>query len=275
MNKLMLTKGRAVACLVLMCLFLVQGCKRELLQPNSKNLQNGISVTEAKAYFNKNLKKAFKSQKLMSSGSLNNAITIEDALANKQPIWEKAYEKIISTGKSVKVPIDFGDAVAVVSPKTNAVVPLTSLNYLFMYKDTIQTIHVEWIILYPDSLWLYGDRSRYTGHIIVKDWDGKTIKKLFYAPIGSTNTTSNTKKKLLSSNGVLNSNVGTEDNLDGAVGFCTLWPTGKCPKTGVCSKTCDNCLQVCAKYSCTLFDCSPECDLPSEPGSGGGGGGDG
>ncbi|MBC6110742.1 hypothetical protein ACFOG5_16830 [Pedobacter fastidiosus] len=81
---------------------------------------------------------------------------------------------------------------------------------------------------------------------------------------------------MLSSDGKMqNSSLDGEDQIGGAIGFCTRWPNGKCPKTGDCSIKCDLCLTVCATLSCTFFDCRPVCDLPSEPGTGGGGGGGG
>jgi hypothetical protein len=273
MNKLTLNKGKAIACLILMCLFLVQGCRKDLLQPNSKDLQNGISIAEARKYFNTNIKRTVKPGLLMSTGPLQKGITLADVLANKEPIWEKAYEKMLSTGSAVKMPIDFGKAYAVVNAQKTEAMPLSSLNYLFMYKDSLQAIHTEWVILLPDSAWLYGNRSVYSGRIIVKDWEGKTIRNLIYNNIGSPYTSSNIKGRVLSSNGKIQ-NTADEIPLIGSGQLC-IRVSLTCPHQSPCTNTyCDMCLNICAKEFCNWIpNCSPECDLPGEPGGNGGGGG--
>ncbi|WP_025142910.1 hypothetical protein [Pedobacter jeongneungensis] len=73
MKKLTLLKGKAIACLIVMCLALVQGCKKDLLQPNSNVLDKSISIEEAKQYFENNLLRLKTSAKLSSSGPIKSA----------------------------------------------------------------------------------------------------------------------------------------------------------------------------------------------------------
>jgi len=276
MKKLTRFKGKAMACLVLMCLFVAQSCRKNNLMPNSNDLRNGISIAEAKAYYEKNLQRPSSSGKLMSTSAQKKEISIESILADKQPIWASAFEKELSTGIGIKVPIDFGNAYAVVNSKTQAVVPLSSLNYLFIYKDSLQTIHAEWVILEPDSSWLYGNRSLYLGKIFVKDWNGKPIKNLWYNQNGIVNPISGLKKNQLSSVGKLQTT--DQEDLNGAAmrpRYC-IRISKTCPKQLPCTDTyCDMCLKYCAKEFCTWTPtCTgPECQLPPPGGGGGGGGG--
>ncbi len=107
MRKLTRSKGKVMACLILMCFFLVQSCKKDFLQPNSKDLQNGLSIAEARKYFEANVKQVAKAKKLMSAGNVTPTTDDESAeaiLNNKELIWESAYQKLISTGNAVKIP---------------------------------------------------------------------------------------------------------------------------------------------------------------------------
>lgn len=182
MNKLML-KGEVAACLILMCLLMVQSCKKDLLQPNSNVLTSSLSIAEAKKYFETTVKPSLKSKTLLSKGVTKpstNDESIAEILDNKEAIWESAYQKLISTGNAVKIPLDFGKTYSVVDVGKKELIPFGSLNYLFMYKDSLQQIHAEWVILLPDKAWLYGKREQYTGKIVVKDWEGNFIKAYDY-----------------------------------------------------------------------------------------------
>ncbi|WP_316801654.1 hypothetical protein [Pedobacter nototheniae] len=280
MNKLTLYKGKAIACLALLCLFLVQSCRKDSLMPNSNDLQKGISIAEAKQYFEKNLLTT-QPERLMSISGSSKDISVESVLAGKEPLWASAYEKVLTTGMSVKVPINFGNAYAIINPKTKAAVPLSSLNYLFIYKDSLQTIHAEWVILDPDSAWLYGNRSQYLGRIYVKDWNGKTIKNLQYDQKGIVSPISYLNKNKLNSVSKLQTTNGEDENgLIGPQRYCIRVSTGRCPKMPPrCDQThCDMCTELCAKEFCNWIPaCSgPECQLPGgnpgSPGNPGGGG---
>ena len=264
MNQLTISKGKALACLILLCLFLGQGCKKDILQPNSPLLKNSLSIAEAKAYFDANLMKDNKPEKLMSTEGRND-VTYEDILNQKQAIWESAYEQLISTGGAVKVPLDFGKVYAVVNKRTNALVPLSTLNYLLMYKDSLQNIHAEWVSLNPDSNWLYGNRNQYTGTIRVSDWHGKTIKNLSYGAMGSKINVS-LKNKLL-----LSTSPSSDPGLENVV-CISIQREGGAACTCADKSNCDMC-NVCAKTICSFPP--PECALCNDPGNPGGNGGGG
>jgi len=99
MKKLTLLKGKAIACLVVMCLVLAQGCKKDLLQPNSNVLDKSISIEEAKQYFENNLLRLNTSAKLSSSGPTKSATNIsQDLNDDQQPMWDAAQFKDLSLG---------------------------------------------------------------------------------------------------------------------------------------------------------------------------------
>lgn len=90
MNKLIL-KGKAMACLIFVCLFVAQSCKKEVLLPNSKDLQSGLSISDAKRwYLNQKLEK----QSSLKPG--NNQSSKE-----LQLIWDLATENLAKNDKSV------------------------------------------------------------------------------------------------------------------------------------------------------------------------------
>ncbi|WP_316804895.1 hypothetical protein [Pedobacter nototheniae] len=247
MKKLTLFKGKAIACLALLCLFLMQSCRKDNLMPNSSDLQKGISIAEAKQYFEANLKQVTNSKKLMSTGkgAQNSGVTnLEALLNNKKPLWDKAYRSLVSNGNAVKIPLDFGSAMAVVGSKKQ-VMPFSSLNYLYMYKDSSSQIHAEWVILKPDSVWLYGNRENYLGKIYVKDWDGKPLKTLSFPAITNNSPTARTsigaKGKIMS--------APTEPILgENGYTFCIRFKTDVCTcPSGPCDwLTCN----VCGRTAC-------------------------
>ena len=106
----------------------------------------------------------------------NNVNSVKEIFANKQALWDQAYTHLISTGSNaVKIPLDFGNLYWVSNEAKGELMPYSSLNYLMMYKDSLQKIHAEWINLMPDSVWLYGQRDSYTGRILIKSWDNKLL----------------------------------------------------------------------------------------------------
>lgn len=120
-----------------------------------------------------------------------NEDVLEQMLANKQAIWEGAYQTLISSGKAVKIPLDMGQTFLVTDKQKKEIVPFRALNYLFMYKDSAQQIHTEWVKLFPDKDWLYGNRSEYYGIVEVKDWNGKLIRRLNHSKSPSTGSSQN------------------------------------------------------------------------------------
>ncbi len=193
----MLSKGKLAICLILPCLFIVQSCRKAILLPTSGS--NELTIAEAKNYFEKKIVQTLNSKKLMSTTGSNNTTTdpaLKEILQRKQAIWHEAYQKIISTGAAVKVPLDFGKAYAVTNVEKKELIPFSSLNYLFMYKDSLQRIHTEWVVMLPDHEWLYGNRNVYTGRIVIKDWDGNFIKQYDYKNLSPANGLSSIKTKL-------------------------------------------------------------------------------
>ncbi|WP_293304479.1 hypothetical protein [Pedobacter sp. UBA5917] len=199
MKKLTRFKGKAMACLIVMCLLLASSCKKDLLQPNSKDLQNGLSIAEAKKYFEANVKQIAKTKKLMSSGNVTPTTDEESAeaiLNSRELIWESAYQKLISTGNAVKIPLNFSKTYAVVDVEKKELIPFGALNYLFMYRDSLHKINSEWVTLLPDKAWLYGKRDQYIGKIVVKDWEGNFIKAYDCKPVAPVTSMNIGPKKI-------------------------------------------------------------------------------
>lgn len=277
-NKLTPLLWKAVPFLALLCLFLTNGCKKDLLQPNSKGIGNALSFAEAKQYFEANLKQLALPKKLMSSqgtGNTSQKITIQDLLYNKQPVWDKAYQKLISTGTAVKIPLDFGNVRKVVDKHTKAYVPYSSLNYLFMYKDSLQRIHAEWVYLKPTLNWLNGNRASFEGSIEIKDWNGKLLKTYNFgtAKAGQLSRLSAVKGTLMGGgdvtpipDGCLIWAVQAKCSCDWA------WSSGTRKVGSWNPDKCDYC-DLCVDYFCMPEPLCETCPPPPDWGGGSGGGG--
>ncbi|MGM9476099.1 hypothetical protein ACS5PU_06705 [Pedobacter sp. GSP4] len=199
MYKLTLIKGTAMACLILMYLFLVEGCKKELLQPNSNVLKKSISVEEAKQYFEQNILKLKPGTKLSSTGIIpfgtNNTNEIVD---DKLPMWDASQLKDLSIGtNAILTPLYRPGVYIHISEKR--MVKYGFLNYLMMCKDSENKIITEWVELKPSEKWIDAKFSRkYDGKILVKDWDGR-IKMLYNFSDGVPIKTTSLKKTMLAS----------------------------------------------------------------------------
>jgi len=280
LKKIALSKRGILLYFILVSLVIVQSCQKNVLQPQFNSSQNSLSIAEAKKYFDTHVPQDKSQQNVESTASQN--FTVENMLKNKKAVWDKAYEKTISTGKAVQIPVDFGNVYAVVDQKKRAVVPFNSLNYLLMYKDSLAAIHLEWVILNPDSAWLYGNRNNYTGDIIVRNWEGRILNKYSYDSHGFKNTTANIKsgKSGSVSHTQVTSGGVIETPVSGPGGpFCFTYQV---PAQCTCSdkSRCDLC-PICTKTVC--FWPEPACLTcggidPGTPGGGGnnaGGGGGG
>lgn len=277
-NRLTLQLSKVILFLVIVSLSLSYGCKRDLLQPNYNTLKNKLSFNEARQYFEANLKQLGMPNKLMAiegKGSVLPKATIEAILYNKEPIWDKAYQKVISSGVAVKIPIDFGNARKVVDERTGAYVPYSNLNYLLMYKDSLQRVHAEWVFLKPTLNWFNGNRRNFEGSIVVKDWNGNVLKSYNYGPAKPDQN-----NKLSSVKGVLMRGGNNMPLADG----CLIWAVkAKCScnvawSSGVRQvgtwnpEKCDYC-DYCVDYFCMP---EPKCETcPPLPDWGGGSGGTG
>nr|WP_315420855.1 hypothetical protein [uncultured Pedobacter sp.] len=230
----------------------------------------------------------------MSTSAPAKALTMEAIIRDKQPLWDYAYNQLLSNGQAIKIPLDFGNAYVEVSKKSNALLPLASLSYLYMYKDSLQNIRAEWVLLKPDSAWLYGKRDSYSGSISVKDWNGKSMRVYNYTNGQVLPKISHLKQQRLSSLGKIQNIGDTElptEPVDQDEYYCITISTGTCPALAPCSADyCDMCLKYCAKQFCAwptggvkdAPDLSTDNPNPSDPndpdpipapGSTGGGGG--
>jgi hypothetical protein len=256
-------KNKLITCLILLCLFFVQSCRKDTLLP-AKGV-NSLTIAEAKSYFEANFTASTTSKgKTMSLSENESKIpTYETIMANKQAIWDKAYKKMISVGGAVKIPIDFGKVRVVVDKTSEATMNLSALNYLLMYKDSLQNIHAEWVYLQPTLDWLNGNRTTYKGKVIIRDWNGKVLRKLSY---GDTNSILNSSKISATKGATMDGNVNPF-----VVWNCFRVLTGLCAANNLCKNAgftqCDFCLQQCAVEICVP---EPECDNCEPPPSVGG-----
>lgn len=257
----------------ILCFSMTISCRKDILVSKSPGFQNQLSIAEAKQYFSTHFQQGKQTKKLMSVSEVKHH-TMQDILNMKSPFWENAYEKQISIGQAIKIPINMSQTYAVVNKKNRTIVPFSSLNYLLMYKDSLQKIHTEWVYLQPDSAWLYGNRNQYTGKIVVRTWDGRLLKVHSY-PTRSVNN-SNSDRSLYSPNTI----NATSSNIEAPICIDFIYSVQKnctCTAQYLAEHGCDRC-HICVgeeiESFCTWPD--PECVLCDDtPPFGGGGGGSG
>jgi len=202
MNKRTLLRGKAMTCLMLTCLLLVLSCRKENLIPNSNILEKGLSIQEAKMYFEKNFQKSLKSKTLLSSGAVN-GLNGQDVLAGKQPMWDASVLKNLSLNtNAVLTPIHKEGLYVHISGKK--MVKFGFLNYMMMYRNSKDSIITEWVELKPTEKWIESKFSRnYEGRILVKDWDGKLKRIINYKGAKTDKSSNSLSSKKLAVNGAL------------------------------------------------------------------------
>lgn len=132
--------------------------------PNSNDIQNGISIAEAKAYFQNNL------SRVTDESALN------PRLKTKTPNWAKSYYYQANGQTMVKVPLVFDNIYYGLGKTHKGKINYNQANYLLLYKDSLKNTKAEWVGLYPDSAWAYGSRNSFTGNIMIRNWAGKLTK---------------------------------------------------------------------------------------------------
>ncbi|KIA91048.1 hypothetical protein OC25_23185 [Pedobacter kyungheensis] len=199
MKKLTLKNGKAIACLILTFLFMVQACRKDSLMPSSNLLNKTISVEEAKQYFEQNILKFKPGVKLSSTGPIKSERNDgTDTSDDKLPMWDASKFRDLSIGtNAVLAPLHREGVYVHISNKK--MVKYGFLNYLMMHKDADNKIITEWVELKPTEKWVDAKFSRnYDGKILVKDWDGK-IKRIYTFNDGILVTTNKLKKNVLAS----------------------------------------------------------------------------
>jgi len=187
-NKLTLTKGKITLYLLLFCIFLAQSCRKDVLRPNADVLQSGISIAEARQYFEKNIAQ-IKPDKPSSTGAPAKG-TADNLIDNKQPMWDAAILRGLSMGtNAVLIPLHRPDTYVNISNKH--MVKYGFLNYMMMRKDEQGNMVTEWVELKPTERWIASKVSRkYEGRILVRDWNGKIKRVIDYGLEPSSKTPS-------------------------------------------------------------------------------------
>ncbi|MCM5527902.1 type VI secretion system amidase effector protein Tae4 [Parasegetibacter sp. NRK P23] len=264
-------------------LFLFLACKKIADPGNSIKIQNhNLSIEEAKKHF----------ESVISSSNQNSsALYTARFSSHKIPRWNSARKKIMHQGSvAVIVPLQKSGSYIQVSNKK--MMHFGFLNYMLMYKDTLNAIVTEWVQLKPSENWIFSRKSRkYDGNILVKNWDGK-LKKVYSYDDGQLLATNKRKSPILNAPLTRMNNEDDpweedddpEENEDDLCFVTQTITVVKTPKKCPCMEHTYEQYDACNCYqkpepgeniSYTLtyeIDC-PE--IPEDPPSGGGGGNNG
>jgi len=169
-----LDRAYRLALILPLFILLIIGCQRDLIVPGlEKTEATNLTIEEAKIYFKENVN----SPNVIAKQN-GQSTTMDEILKNKEALWQNAYNSILTNGKeAVRIPLNIkNDVYWKLGNNPNSRIHFNLLNYLFMYRDSISTIHTEWVTLMPDSAWLEGNRNKYLGKILIKDWNGNRLR---------------------------------------------------------------------------------------------------
>lgn len=161
---------------VLMFILLI-GCQKDMFVTDlSDGIVKDLTIDEAKAYYNKELK-PIKIQKIASIIGHNHDENHSHNIT-EQLMWDKSdYRQLIAGNQAVLVPIHLKDVFIKVGE--NKVVSYGLLNYTMMYRDSLNNIITEKVLLQPSLKWFEGDRSKYDGSVLVRDW-AENVKAIYH-----------------------------------------------------------------------------------------------
>lgn len=149
---------------ILILLFVVHSCKKEETIRPLKPL-----IAESKTWFDTHIASR---PDQPADHSLRHS-------AAKKPIWNKAYEKTISIGQAVIVPLEYSNEIAVLVGENKDKALLKDISYLMMYKNKQGIFQAELVTRIPDHhYWDEGKAAGkdFYGIVMVEDWWGKPIK---------------------------------------------------------------------------------------------------
>lgn len=186
------TKTNWLIFLVCAFLFIPFSCKKFEQITVSKSSVHDLTVGEAMAHYNKiasGKKGGNHRSATRNAGTNTTAIDFDPS-----PMWDAfKYKAIASGSQAVLAPLYQKNVY--VGIDSNKMVGYGFLNYLMMYKDTLNNIITERVELQPSVKWLQSKTARkYDGHIIIKDIDGKVKQIMNFADgvqiFGNTSTLS-------------------------------------------------------------------------------------
>lgn len=268
-NKLTNSAGLKIISLILPCLFLISGCKKDLLVSNSDKLKRNISIDEAKQYFEKNIL----AQKVAVKTTSNSTSSIGGKTSStyqddKLPMWDASELRGLSIGvNAVLVPLYKQGAYIHISEKQ--MVKYGFLNYMMMRKDSLGNMITEWVELKPTEKWANSKVSRkYDGSILVREWNGK-IKKLYTFNNGTLVPTSKNKiNKKANIKGLMTTPSTTGDVTCLVTTTTTIKniPAKPCPCDGHTWGQVCNCYKTPTKAGQVIqVTVTYDCDLPDDP----------
>lgn len=252
------------------------GCQKDIFVTNlSDKKVKDLTIEEAKVYYHKELK----SIKIQKTASTNGHNHDENCNHNdtEQLMWDKSiYRQLIGGHQAVLTPLHRkGVYIKVAEDK---VISYGLLNYTMMYKDSLNNIITERVLLKPSMNWFEGNRKKYDGSIIVYNWDGK-VKKIFHFKDGYA---INSIKKINKLASISNDEPSSNNDEVPCLVTTTYRLTGgrSCPCEGHTASQYNECTCHIKPTQATLevevsIDCPPtDPEDPQLPPTGGGNGGE-
>ncbi len=92
--------------------------------------------------------------------------------------WESARKINLSVGVAVVVPLEFKQDMYVKQDENGPEIDIEYTTYLLIYKGVDQMMHSEMVTSIPDKSYIEaaGEAPKFTGLIIVEDWQGNFLK---------------------------------------------------------------------------------------------------
>lgn len=101
------------------------------------------------------------------------------------PRWEDAVAKPLFKGGVVIVPIEYSNPFLLTSSLSRSYsYSINTTRKLFIYKDEKGDFQTQAVTYMPDSAFLKGDKYKFSGLIVIEDWNGKLINLYLVEPNG-------------------------------------------------------------------------------------------
>jgi len=149
-------------------------CKKD---PNGRNARSSSQeiIESAKGFFRTNIENSKQSSSEIYR--VDAAKTIE---------WEAAHVVNLSHGPCVIVPVHYVKDLLVKSTAGGEnLFSLNDITRLIIYKDKMNSYHVEMVTAFPDTTDLKSSSQGYTGFVLVENWSGQRLHQLKYNADGS------------------------------------------------------------------------------------------
>jgi len=140
----------------------------------ASSIKDATQIQQAKDYFEQNVLP-------YHNPDTSAPVAYIRSTLHKNPIWSSASVQQMQWGTTVVAPLAFKEPLKVKEGPYD--IPIDSISYLLMYKDSMSVTHCEVVTQIPDTAFLNSTASfkQFSGIALVEEWSGKPIAQYSYS----------------------------------------------------------------------------------------------